>query len=185
MHIQDMTCRWLIPIPSPADITSHMSKWLVEACCSSPLCLIGLACWSVEGDAGWALCVSNWRDKKTAHTRHRGYWWNGDNPDVEQLFPFVLRPKLANRSLCRSLSSWGEMCHGAWVGTAWNRPRQFVSSVSVWTPLPFEIHLQMCSLVSSCQRNFKWPPGMSQELKIVLHVFALVGLMPKQFKTAI
>lgn len=70
-----------------------MSEWLVEA--RSKRAVTGR--WKeTQDEASFVRVIGR---IKTAHTRHRGYWWNGDNPDEEQSLSFVRRPKPANRPI--------------------------------------------------------------------------------------
>lgn len=158
-------------------IISHMSKWLVEACCS-PLCLIGLALaglWRETQDEPFVWVIGG---IKTAHTRHRGYWWNGDSPDEEQFLFFCSEAKTSQASIHCVV----RCPHGDRSATEHEFAESEIGQASLSALSQCELHClwYQCadvSLVSSCQGEFKGPSGLWQKLKYELHGIALEGMM--------
>ncbi len=115
---------------------------------------------------------------KTAHTRHRGYWWNGDSPDEEQFFSFVPRPKRANhpftalRSATEHESVQPEIGHERLSALSHNELK------CLWYPSE-----DVC-LISIYPENFKWPCGMWLRLLTILD-FHYTILWPEEFKKTI
>ena len=141
-----------------------MSKWLVEACCGSPSCLIGLACWSVEGDAGRVLCVSNWRDKNSTYQTQRLLMKRGQPWRGTVLF-FCSVAKTSQPFIHCVV----RCPHGARSSTEHESAQPEIGHTSLSAQSQYELHCLWypsvdVSLISSCQGDFKWPTGMWQKL---------------------
>lgn len=142
-------------------------------------CLTGLSCGSVEGDAGWALCVINWKDKNGTYQTQRllmkrGQPWQGT------VLSFCSEAKTSQPSSHCDVRH----PHGARSATEreFAQPEIGLASLSVLSQ--YELHSLWypsadVALVSSCHKNFKCPSGMWQKVTSELYAIALVGLMRK------
>lgn len=122
------------------DTVSHMSKWLVVACYSCcPSRLIGsqpAGEWKETQDEPFVWVIGG---IKTAHSRHRGYWWNGDSPDEELSFSFVPGPKLADRPFTVTRCP-----HGARSATEHESAQPEIGHVSLSALSPYELQICRC-----------------------------------------
>lgn len=143
------------------DVISHMSKWLVQACCSGPNSVV-LGC-----PAG------RWKEMQ-------------DEPFVWLIGRIKTALSFCSEAKTSQPSSHCDVRHPHGARSATERelaqPERGLASLSVLSQ--YELHSLWypsadVALVSSCHKNFKCPSGMWQKVTFELYVIALVELMWK------